>query len=505
MARFDTDLFISYAHIDNEPLTPEREGWISRFHAALDALLSMRLGRPAKIWRDDKLRGNDVFGDEIVGRFPHTAVLVSILTPRYLNSDWCTREIREFCERAAENGGVVAENNKARVFKILKTPVDTQESLPSVVKDILGYEFFRLEDETPLELDPAYGEEFAQDFNRKVGKLAWDVKELVNQLTVDAGAGGNGAADASAGAKTTIYLAECSYDQKEVRESLQGALQRLGYGILPDREMPREEAEYVAAAESFLSQSQLSVHLVGTSYGAVPDGPSGKSVVALQNEAAVRRSKSGALARVIWLPEGTGSEQESQRAFIQALHQDPETQFGADLIAGDIEALKTAIHTALKSLEERAPQEGGAADDSADRAELIYLICTEKDRQATISVRKYLRERGFDVSVPAFDGDASAVREVHMQLMSDCDAVVLFYGAGDQAWKRTMDNELRKIGAYRNGKPLRASFTYLAEPQTADKEDLVDMGEPHLINGFADSLETELSAFVEAVNGGSSA
>ena len=94
MASFKSDVFISYAHIDNQPLTPEHQGWISRFHASLEALLSMRLGQTAKIWRDDKLQGNDVFCDEIVDQFAQCAVLVSVLTPRYLNSDWCTREIR---------------------------------------------------------------------------------------------------------------------------------------------------------------------------------------------------------------------------------------------------------------------------------------------------------------------------------------------------------------------------------------------------------------------------
>lgn len=55
MASFRKDLFISYAHIDNQPLAPEQKGWISRFHASLEALLSMRLGQAAKIWRMSKL------------------------------------------------------------------------------------------------------------------------------------------------------------------------------------------------------------------------------------------------------------------------------------------------------------------------------------------------------------------------------------------------------------------------------------------------------------------
>ena len=144
--------------------------------------------------------------------------------------------------------------NKARIFKVLKTPVDTQESLPAVVKDVLGYEFFTLEDGTPLELDPAYGEKFAQDYNRKVGKLAWDVSQLLKKLEAGSGASDNGG-DAQTTAKPTIYLAECSYDRKQTREILEGDLRRHGYTVLPDQQLPRdEEAEYVAAVKSLLKR-----------------------------------------------------------------------------------------------------------------------------------------------------------------------------------------------------------------------------------------------------------
>ena len=84
----------------------------------------MRLGKTARMWRDDKLNGNDIFADEIVGQFETTAVLVSILTPRYLASPWCLKEFHEFCARAEQNGGLIVDN-KARIFKILKTPVET--------------------------------------------------------------------------------------------------------------------------------------------------------------------------------------------------------------------------------------------------------------------------------------------------------------------------------------------------------------------------------------------
>jgi len=55
---------------------------------------------------------------------------------------------------------------------------------------------------------------------------------------------------------------------------------------------------------------------------------------------------------------------------------------------------------------------------------------------------------------------------------------------------------------YRNGKPLQACFTYLAEPVTVDKEDLIDMEEPHLINGMTGFPEAEMAIFVQAVQPG---
>ncbi|HXU37797.1 MAG TPA: TIR domain-containing protein [Blastocatellia bacterium] len=501
--RYKEDIFISYAHIDNLPLTPEQKGWITRFHMSLEAILSMRRGGKVRIWRDNKLQGNDVFADEIVEQFEHTAVLVSVLTPRYLNSVWCNKEVSEFCKSAERNGGIVVDN-KARVFKVLKAPVDTQESLPTVMKNVLGYEFFAFEDGAPLELDSAYGETFAQDYNRKIGKLAWDISQLLKRLETDDGDSGQ---DLQAAAKPGVYLAECSYDRKQAREILEGELRRHGYTVLPDQQLPRDEADYVAAVERLLERCKLSIHLVGDSYGAVPDGPSQKSVVVLQNELAAKLSKSDAksdaksdpLKRVIWAPDGTRSQQAQQQAFIDALHQNAEAQVGADLITGDLENLKASIHATLKKLERPEPQLPAEQASAAKSARLIYLICNEKDRKATVPLRKFCRGQGFEVAIPAFEGDAAVVREAHQQNLTNADAVILFYGAGDEAWKRTMDNDLKKMPGYRGGKPLLASYTYVADPTTTDKEDLIDMEEPNLINGLGDFSEARMAAFVKAM------
>ena len=92
---FDNDIFISYSHKDNKPIAQE-EGWVEQFHNALKTRLEQVLGDPAVVWRDKKLQGNDKFDATIVEQLSKTAALVSILSPSYINSEWCIKELQEF-------------------------------------------------------------------------------------------------------------------------------------------------------------------------------------------------------------------------------------------------------------------------------------------------------------------------------------------------------------------------------------------------------------------------
>lgn len=520
---FKNDLFISYAHIDNWSLTQE-SGWVSNFHEHLAAMLAVRLGSKVNIWRDKKLQGNDVFGNEIVERFRDAALFVSVLTPPYLNSQWCTKEIHEFCEVARNTYGLVIAN-KIRVFKVIKMPVPTQDSLPEEVQDVLGYQFYTFDEEDhPMELDPAYGKEVEQAYLRKLNALAWEIASFLQMIEEDETLGlkekVNGTtalaeveevapdhaepttAAKTASSKPVVYLAECGRDRRDEREILLGELKDHGYTVLPEKEMPEIEEDYIAEVERLMNQCKLSIHLVGSSYGQVPDGLSLKSNVILQNEVAVKKSQAGVLQqRLIWLPQGTTSQQPHQQAFIEAISADAEVQTGADVITGSIENLKAEIHKTLKQIarpEAEPSAEPGEAPET--RRKMIYLICNEQDRKNTIPVRKYLKSKGFDVKIPLFSGDAATVRQAQKDYLTHCDAVILYDGVGDEAWKYSKVNELQKMKAYRNGSPMPVRYTYLAEPVTEAKEELIEFEEPNLINGLHGFSEAEMEAFLQAVN-----
>ncbi|MFZ0408004.1 MAG: hypothetical protein WAM11_07850 [Cyanobium sp.] len=560
---FSHHVFISYAHIDNLPLSAEQEGWISRFHQTFSVFLSQRLGGRARIWRDQKLQGNDIFGDEIVDAFRDAILLVSVFSPRYLRSEWCRREVSEFCAHAEAKTGLVIDN-KARVFKIVKTPVQLSRSdsaLPAVVRDSLGYDFYVQDDQGPIELDPNFGETFKQDYLRKVCIVANNAARLIEEIEARHEAASPVAAPPPPGAaahpvasskrastsapnrpaqaerqlpeaaaqrqpdpgqkhgdrggdsgpeqpkpgdkrgrarrapaaparRTVVFLAAASFDQRDQRELIEADLRSHGYRVLPEERLPTEdEAEHRSAVLPLLEQAQCCVHLLGSSYGAVPDGPSQQSLVELHNGLAAERSRQQPLKRLIWLPAGLRSEQPNQQRFLDDLRQKAELQAGADLLDGSLEDLRTLLHSTLDGLENPRPQITApppSPTPAAPTTAMVYLICVQQDRKPSLPLRKWLKGEGLEVSLPAFDGDAAAVREAHEALLRDCSAALIFYGAGDEAWYRSVKVDLRRAPVYRDGLPLPPPITLLAGPDHDDKQDMVDMEEANLIDGRGD-------------------
>ena len=94
---------------------------------------------------------------------------------------------------------------------------------------------------------------------------------------------------------------------------------------------------------------------------------------------------------MIWLPEKAASEQAEQQAFIDELQKVAVLQQGADLVTGDLESFKGAVHAALHKLEKSEP----STRQPADNAKLnSILICHQRDRPATIPLRKFLKAEG---------------------------------------------------------------------------------------------------------------
>ena len=168
LSDFEDDIFISYAHIDDQPLTKGQRGWISNFHQALEIRLAQLLGTEPKVGRDPELRGNDLWEERLMKRIPKIAILVSVVSPRYVESVWCMKEIKEFYKVADQNEGDRTEA-QSRIFKVVKTPVSS-DTEPPEIKNLLGYDFYQFEKATGRlrELNPAKDPGAKRNYWRKL-------------------------------------------------------------------------------------------------------------------------------------------------------------------------------------------------------------------------------------------------------------------------------------------------------------------------------------------------
>ncbi|MEB3357600.1 MAG: hypothetical protein VKK04_12805 [Synechococcales bacterium] len=496
MMAFEDDIFISYTHIDNQPLTEGQKGWISHFHHCLKLRLAQLRGKEAKIWLDTRrISGNDYIEPSIVQRLPKVALLVSIFTPRYLQSEWCMRELREFCQAAQRMGGLRI-GEKSRLFKVIKTPIE-REQHPPETQDLLGYEFFQMDASgRPVEFDPIFGEEAEKRFLMRLYDVAYDAHRLLDTLSrpesqVAPDAVDGGAIAPPASDRPPIYLAETTSDLRDARDNIRRELQQRGYLVLPDEALPHSP-DFSEAVITHLCRCRLSIHLVGRRYGIVPEGAE-QSVVELQHTlATAHQRQNGDFDRLVWMPVGLEAEEARQQDFIQAL------QDQAELLQTGLEDFKTLIQDTLHS-----SRSGGNALQAEAHPPQVYLICDQRDQddyEATLQpIEDYLWDQGYEVIPSVFDGDEAEIRRYHEGSLVDCDAVLIYYGAGSELWVQTKLKELRKASGLGRSHPFWAKAVYVSGESTPAKQRFRTR-EAEVINQFGDFSPSDLAPFVTQVN-----
>jgi hypothetical protein len=458
---FESDAFISYAHLDNVGLVEGGKGWVTNFHRALEVRLAQLLGKPPQIWRDPKLTGNDLFADALVERLGRVAALISVVSPRYIKSEWARRELAEFWKAAEQQGGVRLRE-KARIFKVLKTPV-RPDVHPPELQPLLGYEFFKVDPESGRihELDEVFGPEAQRDFWLRLDDLAHDICGMLEMLDASATPSGPNSPTES----EKIFLAETTSDLREQREAIKRDLQQHNYTVLPARALSLVATELKAAVREDLAQCRMSIHLVGKSFSFVPEA-STESLLEIQNDLAVERSEKGiGFSRLLWIPPGLQIEDERQRKVVERLRLDPGMQKGADLLETSLEDLRTVIQDRLKQ-----NQRSVTPAATVQSVNEIYLMYDQRDVDEISSWTDYLFKQGFEVIHPVFDGDEAEVREYHEENLRNCDGALIVFGSASECWLRRKLRELQKSTGYGRTKASPVVGIVLIPPATAEKE-----------------------------------
>jgi hypothetical protein len=533
--QYDYDLFISYAHIDDLSPFGEDKGWIDLLHERLSVLLAQALGYEPRIWRDGhRLQGNDELGGAIGAGVTRSLLLVPIISPRYVQSDWCNREMEAFHAAQAQQGPLPGSPGfRSRVFKVVKTPLPEhlRESEPTHIRNLIGYQFYG-EDESSgvlTEFSPAPND---KQYWRTLNRLVSDIKQTLIELkhSPSARPSSTSAVPAPHAAQTTtpapsthapslptqaagvttpskfVYLAETTGDLAREREEVRDELRQRGYGVLPEQRLPLDERRKIEeAVRADLARCALSVHMVGPRYGSTPeDDPA--SVVQIQERlAAERGSGEATFQRLLWTPPGLGTSalevtDARQKAFVETLKTG--LTAGAELLQTTLEDLKTRAVEKLTAMAKAQAAASAAAAAGHKRVKLkqVYLICENRDREFVRPIKQYLFKQQFEV-ITWLEGDAGAERltEYHRKNLRECDAALIYFGSGDEPWVRKNLEDLEKAYGYGRDDDWAASAVLVGQPPNEQKEDFLTHMVPYVIHNLSGFNPEDLQDFVRAV------
>lgn len=505
------DIFISYGHLDDEDPAGDVKGWVDLLVERLPRLVSNNLGYLPAIWRDERsLRGNDLLTAAISEGVTSSLLLIPIVSPRYVQSDWCRRELEAFCKSAAPPGAAAF---RSRIFKVIKTPLlfHLANQEPEPLRELIGYSFYEMDGDMPVEFGPEVVPSKDPRYWTALRRLAWDVSNMLATLKYASGTAAapttvaaspavgispSVASEESNGAKKCVYLAETTSDLANERELVRDELLQRGYAVLPEAKLPGAELKEIqTAVNEALRRSVLSVHLIGKRYGSSPeDDP--RSLVAIQEDLAAQYSATNSgFSRLLWMPPGLMTPalevtDDRQKQFITGMQN--RIGSGAELLQTSIEDLKTRI------VEKLSPPAKATEPRSRSKLKQVYLICENRDRSLVRPIKEYLFKQNIEV-ITWLDGEGRALMDYHHKNLRECDAALVYFGNGDEPWVRKNLEDLEKAYGYGREHDWTASAVYVGAPQNDQKEDFLTHLVPYVIRNYQSFDPNDLRDFVAAV------
>jgi hypothetical protein len=432
----EIDVLITFAEKDNEASKKSEQGWVTQFKKFLELMLLQVLGsKPVVVIKSE-------FDTTTSPALDNASILVAVLTRDFIQSGRCLDLVETFYKNTASS-------KVNRVFKVLKAPLTLQEQPPRL-RDAIGYEMYQLDAETGQmkEYSDFFSQEAEKQYWMKLVDLAYDIHEALLAMK-------EGEAKA-AGVKNiykrkTIYLAETGHDLSVQRNIIRRELQRYGFIVLPNHSLPTRVEDLEREVRKDLEECTLSVHLIGSAYGEIPEGGD-RSVVDIQNRIAseialAKRQSKEDFSRLIWIAQNLKNASDRQKAFIDTLRRDTEAQEGAEILQNPLEDFKNIMREELMDTGERRGFEMASGKS-------IYLVHDKVDMTEVAPIKDVLEKSGFNVLTPAFEGELLDVRKRHIDNLRSFDGAIIFKGKVNDQWVRMKLLDLLKAPGFGRNKPI---------------------------------------------------
>jgi len=487
---FDEDVFISYAHLDDDTLPRERRSWVAQLDYDLRQLVAAKLRADPAFWRDPDIRSNEDFEAIISVSLTRAATLLCVISPTFLEGKWCQRELEGFVSSAERNLGLHV-GAKNRIFKVEKLPVDPKKV--EALKPLQGTGTYKLYGPDPdgkiRPFRPQLDDKESLSYFRRVDDLAEDIAATLKRMR-ESGSPLPTTAPKSLGVYVAATTSELDEEANEIRRDLRDR----GYLVFPPPgDLPFRARDFKERVTQYLSQAALSVHLIGAEYGFVPEGENARSNSWIENDLAMERARVADFPRFIWTRPGLNPSDPRQRRFVEYLREDSSVQAGADMLETTLEDLKTVLQDKLNEIRETqraagrkperpsegtqecAPGEKTAVLAEAPASELrrIYIICDQSDLESDHlgALTNFLYDQGYECILPSGIEDEAEALQEHADNLDICDACIIYFAAASDRWFAAKLRDLRKA-LCRRTEPLVAKAVYMAPPETPGKKNL---------------------------------
>ncbi len=178
----EDDVCISYARFDDVPFEHGGHGWVSNLRHALDIRLAQLTGRQSRV----RFVGHDHTDDMSEPAEPvalvNCAVLVPVVSLRYVVSKPARQQLARFVSEATAQGGITIGDH-SRICKVMMTPVPAIDQ-PSELRTVLGYEFFAVDRESGKirMFDEVFGPQAEREFWLRLDDLTHDIAGILAAL-----------------------------------------------------------------------------------------------------------------------------------------------------------------------------------------------------------------------------------------------------------------------------------------------------------------------------------
>lgn len=429
--QYKYDVFVSYAHVNNEVLVPGQRGWVDNLVDVLRKVLAQKLPRDdqgrtgAKVWIDPRLPGDAPYDREIQEALEASATLLIVFSPAYLHSPWCQRERESFLRRLAERAESTAESTEGRIFVV---EYDEAERPPELCM-LPGYRFWTRDpdDKTARPLGFPVPRPDERDYYDRVLDVAHELATRVRELR----RAPHSAPTPASGA--AVFLAETTDDLDPQREEVRRYLGQAGFRVLPESWYPRDDPRlFTEAAKRDLAGARLFVQLLGPVAGRrPPELPQGYA--ALQCELAERAG----VPVLQWRSRELDAKTVGDPHLKGLLHR-------ATVQATGLEEFKRNVVERLRALDRPLP-----APVRSGGAKFVFINSDKADRELATTIRKALEERRFGVAVMLDSGPPEELREFLEVNLLNCEKLIIVYGGSSQAWLMRQVIHYRKITGQR--------------------------------------------------------